>query len=84
MLSLSFFSVFLGGVVETAEAYLVLVEEEEEEEVEVEVEEEVEEEEGEEEEAGVVAFMIVGVGGVDEIFLVRETAGAGAAGRGSV
>ena len=80
LLSLAFFSFF--GVLETAEAYLVLVVEEEE--VEVEVEEEMEEEEGEEEKADVVLFLIVCVGGADEVCLMRETAGEDAAGRGSV
>ena len=46
LLSLAFFSYF-GGVIETAEAYLVAAEEEEE---------EVEEEEEEEEEADVIVF----------------------------
>ena len=80
LLSLAFFS-FFGGGIETAKAYLGLVEEEKEE---VEVELEVEEEEGEEEEADVIVFLVVGVGGADEVFIVRETAGAGTAGRGSV
>ena len=65
LLSLAFFS-FFGGVIETAKAYLVLVEEKEE--VEVEVAKEVEEEEEEEEEAGVVVFLVVGVEGVGEVF----------------
>ena len=49
-------------MVETAEAYLVVVEEEE-----VEVEEE--------EEVGVIVFLIVGVGGADEVFVAKKTAG---------
>ena len=73
---MAFFSLS-GGVVKTAEAYLVVVEEEE-----VEVEIEVEEEE--EEETDVIVFLVVGIGGADEVVVARETAGLGAAGRGSV
>ena len=59
LISLSFFSVFLFGVVETAEAYWGLMEEEEEEEEEEEVEVEVEEEEREVEEAGLVGLSVI-------------------------
>ena len=44
----------------------------------------VEEEMEEEEETGVIIFLVIGVGGADEVFVERETAGAGAAGRDSV
>lgn len=66
-------------MLETAEAYLVVVEEEE---VEVAVEVEVEGEEGEE--AGVIVFLVVGFVGADEVVVVGETVWAGVAGRGSV